>query len=135
MYKLCLKYKNVYNPPFAEQHMINDIANGEIGYLPVEFGLVPPFPDDGFFFNSKAKSIYINNFNFDIISKFSNFLPKNYEEYLHSAINPVIIHSWNGKWSEGKGMNIYRKLCQYFINLTGIKKEIWRKIPGYCLKV
>ena len=135
MYKLFLKYKNVYNPPFAEQHMINDIANGEIGYLPVEFGLVPPFPDDGFFFNSKAKSIYINNFNFDIISKFSNFLPKNYEEYLHSAINPVIIHSWNGKWSEGKGMNIYRKLCQYFINLTGIKKEICRKIPGYCLKV
>ena len=135
MYKLFLKYKNVYNPPFAEQHMINDIANGEIGYLPVEFGLVPPFPDDGFFFNSKAKSIYINNFNFDIISKFSNFLPKNYEEYLHSAINPVIIHSWNGKWSEGKGMNIYRKLCQYYINLTGIKKEICRKIPGYCLKV
>ena len=135
MYKLFLKYKNVYNPPFAEQHMINDIANGEIGYLPVEFGLVPPFPDDGFFFNSKAKSIYINNFNFDIISKFSNFLPKNYEEYLHSAINPVIINSWNGKWSEGKGMNIYRKLCQYFINLTGIKKEICRKITGYCLKV
>jgi hypothetical protein len=123
MYKLFLKYKNVYNPPFAEQHMINDIANGEIGYLPVEFGLVPPFPDDGFFFNSKAKSIYINNFNFDIISKFSNFLPKNYEEYLHSAINPVIIHSWNGKWSEGKGMNIYRKLCQYFIELSGMKKR------------
>ena len=135
MYKLFLKYKNVYGPPFAEQHMINDIANGEIGYLPVEFGLVPPFSDDGFFYKSKAQSIYINNFNFDIISKFSNFLPKNYEEYLHSAFNPVIIHSWNGKWSEGRGMNIYRKLNQYYIQLTGIKEEICLKIPSYCIKV
>ena len=135
MYKLFLKYKNVYGPPFAEQHMINDIANGEIGYLPVEFGLVPPYSDDGFFYKSKAKSIYINNFNFDIISKFSNFLPKNYEEYLHSAFNPVIIHSWNGKWNEGRGMNIYRKLNQYYIHLTGIKEEICRKIPAYCIKV
>ena len=135
MYKLFLKYKNVYGPPFAEQHMINDIANGEIGYLPVEFGLVPPFSDDGFFYKSKAQSIYINNFNFDIISKFSNFLPKNNEEYLHSAFNPVIIHSWNGKWSEGRGMNIYRKLNQYYIQLTGIKEEICLKIPSYCIKV
>jgi len=135
MYKLFLKYKNVYGPPFAEQHMINDIANGEIGYLPVEFGLVPPFSDDGFFYKSKAQSIYINNFNFNIISKFSNFLPKNYEEYLHSAFNPVIIHSWNGKWSEGRGMNIYRKLNQYYIQLTGIKEEICLKIPSYCIKV
>ena len=30
MYNLFLKYKNVYNPTFAEQIMINDIANGEI---------------------------------------------------------------------------------------------------------
>ena len=135
MYKLFLKYKNVYGPPFAEQYMINDIANGEIGYLPVEFGLVPPYSDDIFFFKTKTKSIYINNFNFKIISKFANFLPKNYEEYLHSAYNPIIVHSWNGKWSIGKGMNIYRKLCQYFIELTGIKEEICRKIPGYCMKV
>ena len=40
MYKLFLKYKSVYPPPFAEQQMINDINNGKIGYLPVEFGLV-----------------------------------------------------------------------------------------------
>ena len=134
MYKFFFKYKNVYKPPFAEQHMLNDIANGEIGYLPVEFGLVPPFSKDELLSNNNEKSIY-KNFNLTIISKNSNFLPKNYEEFLHLAYNPVIVHSWNGKWSEGKGMNIYRKLCQYFIKLTGLKKEICRKYPGFCIKI
>ena len=134
MYKLFLKYKNVYGPPFAEQHMLNDIANGKIGYLPVEFGLVPPFSDDELFYNKTEKSVYVY-FNLSIISKNSNFLPKNYEEFHLSAYNPIIVHSWNGKWSEGKGLNIYRKLCQFFIELTGIKKEICRKLPGYCIKI
>ena len=133
MYNLFLKYKNVYNPPFAEQIMINDIANGKIGYLPVEFGLVPPFSDDESSANITIKSIYIY-FNLSIISKNSNFLPKTYEEYMRLAYNPIIIHSWNGKWNDGNGMNIYRKLCQFFINLTGLKKEICEKIPGYCWK-
>ena len=31
MYKLFLKYKNIYAPRLAEQHMINDIAYGKIG--------------------------------------------------------------------------------------------------------
>jgi hypothetical protein len=134
MYKLFLKYKNVYRPPLAEQHMLNDIANGKIGYLPVEFGLVPPFSDDELFYNKTEKSVYVY-FNLSIISKNSNFLPKNYEEFFLSAYNPIIVHSWNGKWSKGKGLNIYRKLCQFFIELTGIKKEICRKIPGYCIKI
>lgn len=134
MYKLFLKYKNVYRRPFAEQHMLNDIAYGKIGYLPVEFGLVPPFSNDELFYNKKEKSVY-TLFNLSVISKNSNFLPKNYEEFLHYAYNPIIVHSWNGKWSDGNGMNIYRKLCQYFIKLTGIEKEICRKHPGYCIKI
>ena len=134
MYKLFLKYKNIYKSPFAEQNMINDIANGEIGYLPVEFGLVPPFQDDKLFYKHKEKSVYVS-FNLTIISNNSNFLPKTYEDFLHSAYNPTIVHSWNGKWNDGKGMNIYRKLCQYYIKLTGFQKEICYKIPGYCIKI
>ena len=134
MYKLFLKYKNIYNPPFAEQEMLNDIANGEIGYLPVEFGLAPPFSDDELFYKKKEKSLY-SYFNLSIISNNSNFLPKSYEEFHLSAYNPIILHSYNGKWSEGKGLNIHRKLCQYFIELTGIKKEICRRHPGYCIKI
>ena len=135
LYNLFFKYKNVYNPPFAEQHMLNDIAFGEIGYLPVEFGLVPPFSDDKFFYIKKKKIAIYAYYNLTVISKHSNFLPKTYEEFLHQAYNPVIVHSWTGKWAQGKGMNIYRKLCQYFIELSGMKKEICRKLPGYCKKI
>ena len=129
MYNLFLKYKNIYGPPLAEQNMVNDIANGQIGYLPMEFGLVPPFSDDELFFNRTEKSIYIN-YALNMISKNSSFLPKTYVDFLHAAYNPIIVHSWNGKWSDGKGMNIYTKLCQYFIKLTGIKDEICGKYPG-----
>ena len=134
MYNLFLKYKNVYGPPFAEQHMLNDIAYGEIGYLPMEFGLVPPFSNDDFSFNRTEQSIYIY-YDLKMISNNSNFLPKTYEDFLHAAYNPVIVHSWNGKWSDGQGMNIHRKLCQYYIELTGIKNEICGKFPGYCMKI
>ena len=139
MYKLFLKYKNIYKSIFAEQLMVNDIAYGEIGYLPLEFGLVPPYKNDKFFRRRKNRknSIY-ECYNLTIISEMSNifnYLPKTYEEFLFHAFNPVIVHSWNGKWSEGKGMNIYRKLCQYFIELSGMKKEICEKHPGYCIKI
>ena len=113
--------------------MLNDIGNAEIGYLPVEFGLVPPFPNDKDSLNLTIKSIY-RYFKLNIISKNVNFLPKTYEEFLRLAYNPVIVHGWNAKWSFGKGMNIYRKLCQYYISLTERKKEIYEKIPGYCIK-
>ena len=139
MYKLFLKNKNVYKSIFAEQLMLNDIAYGEIGYLPIEFGLIPPFKNDKFFHlrKNRKNSIY-ECYNIKIISEMSNkinLLPKTYKEFLFHAFNPVIVHSWNGKWSEGKGMNIYRKLCQYFIELSGMKKEICGKYPGYCIKV
>jgi len=133
MYNLFLKYKNVYGPPLAEQHLINDIACDKIGYLPIEFGLVPPFGDDILFHLKKNKNAIYAYYNLTIISKVSSFLPKTYHEFLLRAYNPIIVHSWNGKWAKGKGMNIYRKLCQYFIELSGMKKEICRKLPGYCI--
>ncbi len=57
------------------------------------------------------------------------------EEFLYHSFNPVIIHSWNGKWAEENGMNIYRRLCEYFIELSGMKKEKCSKYPGYCIKI
>ena len=135
IYNLILKNKYVYSSIWAEQLLINDIANGEIGYLPVEFGLVPPFKDDKFFYIRKKKKSMYERYNIKIMSDQSNFLPKTYEEFLYHAYDPVIVHSWNGKLSEGKGMNIYRKLSQFFIELSGMKKEICVKLPGYCKKI
>ena len=139
MYQLFVKYKNMYKNIYAEQLMVNDIAYGFVDYLPIEFGLVPPFKDDKFFKirKNRKKSIY-NCYNLTLISEMSNklnSLPKTHEEFLYHAFNPVIVHSWNGKWAEGNGMNIYRRLCQYFIELSGMKSEICSKYPGYCIKI
>ena len=131
MYSKFLKYKNIYGPPFAEQHMINDIAYGEIGYLPIEYGLPQPFEFDNQF-NFTNRPLF-KNINLKLISKYSNFLPKTYEEFVHKAYSSIIVHSWFGKWADGRGMNIYRKLCQYFIELSGMKKEICSEFPGYCI--
>ena len=135
MYNLYLKYKNVYPPPFAEQQMINDINYGKIAYLPVEFGLVQPYNNDIFLHKRKNKMAFYDCYNYTIISNTSSFIPKTYYDFLHGAFNPIIVHSYNGKWAKGKGMNIYRKLCQYFIELSGLKKEICRNRPGYCKKI
>ena len=132
MYNLFLKYRNIYTGKFAEQHMINDIAYGKIGYLPIEFGLVPPFSDDLLFYlKKKPKAIY-TMFKLNIISNNSNFVPRTYQEFLLAAFDPIIVHQWNRKWASGNGMNIYRRLCQYFIELSGMKKEICSVHPGYC---
>ena len=133
MYNLFLKYKNVYGPPFAEQYLINDIASGEIGYLPIEFGLVQPFVNDKLFFNKRKNPIF-KSFNLTLLSNTSNYIPKTYVEFLYQSYDPVLVHGWYGKWVKGKGMNIYRKLCQYFIELSGMKKEICKKLPGFCQK-
>lgn len=133
MYQKYLKYKNIYKPPLAEQDMINDIAFGKIGYLPIKFGLLPPYFTDKKSYKNHLVTIY-KRFNLNIISKNNTFLPKNYEEFYKQAFNPIIVHQWNGKWSKGKGLNIYRKLCQYYIRLAGIWDEMCKKHSGYCTK-
>ena len=80
MYKLFLKYKKLYAKRWPEQRMINDIANGKVGYLPFEFGLVQPFSFDPSIYKRKKLTIY-RYFKLDIISNNSTFLPKTYEEY------------------------------------------------------
>ena len=122
MHSKFFKYKNIYGPPFAEQFMINYIAYGEIRYLPIEYSLARPFEFDNQL-NFTDRPLF-KNINLALISKYSNFLPKTYEEFVHKAYSSIIVHSWHGKWADGRGINIYRKLCQYFIELSGMKKEI-----------
>ena len=50
------------------------------------------------------------------------------------AYNPVIMHQWNGKWMDGDGLTIYRRIAQYYIKYAGIWNEMCEKYPGYCKK-
>ena len=93
MYSKFFKYKNIYGPPFAEQFMINYIAYGEIGYLPIEYSLARPFEFDNQL-NFTDRPLF-KNINLALISKYSNFLPKTYEEFVHKAYSSIIVHSWH----------------------------------------
>ena len=61
-------------------------------------------------------------------------LPKNQNEMNIQALNPVIIHQWNGKWIHGFGLTIYRRIAQYYIRFAGIWDEICPVYPLICQK-
>ena len=134
IYEKAVKNKNIYRPSFlAVQNFLNDVANGKIGYLPMKFGIFSPFSND----RQSDTPPYITDYNFFNKSKYHEiypFLPKNREEMNLQAYNPVIIHSWNGKWAKGSGLTIYRRIAQYYIKYAGIWHEICEKRPGYCKK-
>ena len=131
MYDKFRKYKNEYNSKVGDQNLLNDIAYNKTGYLPMRFGLRGPYMNDHdsdfgknsiFGFINKIK---INNF---------NFIPNNENDLLKIGYNPVVVHQCNGKWMDGKGMTVYRRLAQYYIKMAGIWDEICLIFPGYCQK-
>jgi hypothetical protein len=133
MYEKFRKYKNLYNSIFAEQDMISDIAYGQVGYLPIRFGLISPYQNDSHSDTPPFKTFFqaINLTKIDINY---SYIPHNFNEYNLQAFNPVIAHHWNAKWLDGNGMSIYRRLVQYYIFLAGIWEETCKKYPGYCKK-
>ena len=46
IYEKCKKYKNVYRSSIGDQDLLNDIAFGKIGYLPMKFGIRSPYIED-----------------------------------------------------------------------------------------
>ena len=135
MYEKYLKYKDVYTHIIADQDLLNDVAQKYIGYLPIKFGLFSPFLDDieSDTLNSKNQYEYFN-MNEDKLKNTSFYIPKNSNEYFKLSYNPVVIHQWNGKWQNGEGLSIYRRLAQNYIKYAGIWDELCKKIPGYCQK-
>ena len=139
MYKKYLKYKNVYsNNIIADQELLNDVCNGKIGYLPIKYGLFPPFKSD----NESDFNPYHNEYEkhkmneYKLLKKHRKFpfLPRNNDEFFKQSYNPVVIHQWNGKWVNGKGLTIYRRLAQYYIRYAGIWEEMCVTFPKYCYK-
>ena len=134
MYDKFVKYKNFYYKSIiAEQDLLNDVANEQIGYMPMKFGMISPFTNDYQSDNPPFKT------NYKYIEKLKYkdmypFIPKNQIEMNAQAYNPIVIHQWNGKWMFGNGLSIYRRLAQYYIKLAGIWNEMCKKFPGYCQK-
>ena len=134
MYEKYVKYKNVYKSSIiAEQDLINDVAYGQIGYLPMKYGIIGPFINDRLSDNYHTKGIF-KYYKRAKHKELYPFLPKNMNEMYFQAYNPVVIHQFFGKWVEGSGLTIYRRLAQYYIKLAGIWDEMCEKHPGYCKK-
>ena len=133
MFKKFTKYRHLYKSIWAEQDMLNDLAKGKVGYLPIRFGLISPFFNDTYSdippFNTIFQTINLTKINYN-----NSNIPHNYYEYNLQSLNPVIVHHWNAKWMDGNGISIYRRLAQYYIRLAGIWDETCRKLSGYCQK-
>ena len=134
MYDKYVKYKEEYRGSrIADQDLLNDVAIGQIGYMPMRFGLISPYESDKDSDDLNAKSQY------GYVEKARHkeetpFLPKSQTEVTLKAFNPVVIHQWNGKWMDGKGLSIYRRIAQYYIRFAGIWDEMCQKHPGFCSK-
>jgi len=136
MYEKFTEKKNYYRASkIADQDILNDVAIGKIGYLPMKFGIIAPFGNDKDSdtppYNTDYK--YVERLKLKYKKKYP-FLPKNRYEMNLQAYNPVVIHQWNGKWMLGSGLSIYRRLAQYYIKLAGIWDEMCQKHPGFCMK-
>ena len=135
MYDKYLKYKDVYSDSISDQDLINDVAQNEIGYLPIKYGLFSPFINDTESDTLDSQNQYeYYNMNEDKLKNTSFYIPKNSSEYFKLSYNPVVIHQWNGKWQNGDGLSIYRRLAQNYIKIAGIWDELCLKYPGYCKK-
>ena len=134
IYEKSVENRNIYKTSITGlQNFLNDVAYGKIGYLPMKYGMFAPFSND----NKSDTPPYITDFYFIQRVKHHDiypFLPNNKKSWDMQHYNPVIIHSWNGKWADGNGITIHRRIAQYYIKYAGIWDEMCEKHPGYCQK-
>lgn len=133
IYKKCIQNKHKYKSAIGDQDLLNDIAFGKVGYLPMRFGICSPYRND----KDSDKPLLELPYQFYINAYLNNkypYISKNPTKIIQVGYNPIVIHQWNGKWMSGLGLSIYRRLAQYYIRLSGIWNEMCQKLPGYCLK-
>ena len=135
MYEKYLKYKDVYKNIIADQDLMNDVAQNQIGYLPVRFGLFSPFVNDNESDDPRINTQYeIYKMTEKKLKNKFPYIPKNTSDFFRQSYNPVVIHQWNGKWGEGNGLSIYRRLAHYYMRYAGVYDELCKKIPLFCKK-
>ena len=99
----------------------------------MRFGLKAPFTDNKYSDSPPYRTDYDNTLEKAKYKKKYN-LPKNRYEMNSQAINPVVIHQWNGKWLLGRRLTIYRRIVQYYLRFAGIWDEICQQYPKLCKK-
>ena len=133
IYEKCVKNKGAYHNQIGDQDLLNDILFGKVAYLPMKFGIRPPYRIDS---DSDIVSKY-NPYSYytKVYSRFDiPFDPKIISKFIQLGYNPIVIHQFNGKWMYGKGLTIYRRIAQYYIRMAGIWNEMCKEFPGYCEK-
>ena len=133
IYKKCVKHKDQYSNEIGDQDLLNDIAFGKVGYLPIKFGSRSPYRTDE---DSDKVRYKIPHRRFISLYLKTNYtyIPKEYIKIIQLFYNPIVIHQFNGKWMNGLGMTVYRRIAQYYIRLAGIWDEMCNKLPNYCKK-
>jgi hypothetical protein len=117
-----------------DQALFNIIlSDDKKDYLPFRLGMYSILCSD-----EESDNLIFRNY--DFISWFNSSLSNNFPDTLKSEIgilaqtyNPLFVHQFCSKWAIGRGLSIYRILVKYFIHLSGIKDELCKIIPGYCL--
>ena len=133
-WEIYVKNRNIPKGGMPDQTLFNLLVpDNKKDYFPFRFGVFSLFCSD---YNSDRMKW--RNFNFDrwLNSELSeNFPQKPSSEIgiLAQSYNPLFIHQFCDKWSDGGGLTIYRHLAKYFLNISGVKEELCKKKPGYCL--
>ena len=81
IYEKFVKYKYLYKSGTGDQNLLNDVANGKIGYLPIKFGLRPPYKTD---YESDHQTTFKNPYNFYFKKYYKEilpFIPNNKDSY------------------------------------------------------
>jgi hypothetical protein len=133
-WEIYVKNRNIPKGGMPDQTLFNLLVpDNKKDYFPFRFGVFSLFCSD---YNSDRMKW--RDFNFDrwLNSELSeNFPQKPSSEIgiLAQSYNPLFIHQFCDKWSDGGGLTIYRHLAKYFLNISGVKEELCKKKPGYCL--
>lgn len=126
--------KDIKKGGMPDQTLFNIILpDDKKDYFPFRFGSFALYCSD--YDSDNMKFI---NFGFE--KWFNSTLSANFPQnpgseigILAQSYNPLFIHHICGKWAGGRGLSIFRLLAKYFINIAGMKEEICKTLPGYCL--
>ena len=117
-----------------DELLINRVC--KVGFVEMKYGAIPPFESDDssdkYKITVHAEHILVD----ENTNKQYPYTASDTKDWIIKTYNYAVIHSWNAKWKNGKGMSIHRRLAQYYIKLAGIWDIVCndKSIYKYCNK-